>query len=315
MGNTRIFFATDVHGSETCFLKFVNAGKFYKANVTILGGDLTGKAVIPIVKRSDGAFEATFLDTKQVLGTKDEVAAFEQKLRFTGYYPYLADPREMDELSADEVRVSELFSKLMVESTSRWMQLAEQRLKGSDVRCFISPGNDDRFCIDPVLDGSDCICNPEGKVVKIDADHEMITSGFTNPTPWKTARECAETELAEKIESMSSQVENMSKCIFNLHCPPFNSRIDAAPELDAELRPKRESLGLYPVGSTAVRAAIETHQPLMGLHGHIHESGGEVKIGRTSCLNPGSEYGEGVLRGVLLNLDEKGIRNYVFVRG
>ena len=38
---TKLFFATDVHGSEICWKKFISAGKFYEADVIILGGDIT----------------------------------------------------------------------------------------------------------------------------------------------------------------------------------------------------------------------------------------------------------------------------------
>ena len=72
---------------------------------------------------------------------------------------------------------------------------------------------------------------------------------------------------------------------------------------------------LTSVGSTAVRSAIEKFQPLLGLHGHIHESKGSIKIGRTLCVNPGSEYSEGVLKGVMMNLDEKGVRSFQFTSG
>ena len=52
--NTRVFFVTDVYGSERCFKQFLNAGKFYTANAVMLAGGITGKMIVPIVKQSDG---------------------------------------------------------------------------------------------------------------------------------------------------------------------------------------------------------------------------------------------------------------------
>ena len=36
-----IFFSSDVHGSEKCWMKFVNAAKFYGAQALVMGGDIT----------------------------------------------------------------------------------------------------------------------------------------------------------------------------------------------------------------------------------------------------------------------------------
>src|ERR1700760_1547096 len=62
-----------------------------------------------------------------------------------------------------------------------------------------------------------------------------------------------------------------------------------------------------PVGSTAVRKIIEHYQPLLAVHGHIHESGGERRIGDTLCINPGSEANHGILRGYLIDIGKKGV--------
>src|SRR6266568_2674048 len=73
---TTIFFATDIHGSERCFIKFINAAKFYQADVLILGGDITGKAMVPIVRQANGAsirYRATFLGQTPVLESEEAV--------------------------------------------------------------------------------------------------------------------------------------------------------------------------------------------------------------------------------------------------
>lgn len=315
---TRIFFTSDVHGSEVCFLKFLNAAKFYQAQVLILGGDITGKMIVPIVQQEDGTYLSEFLGAPLVIKNNEERDDLVKKIRNSGFYPYQTAPDEMKKLSEDKTLRDELFSIVMVDGVRRWVQIAEQRLKGTDVKCYISPGNDDRFDIDAVLKASSVVLYPEEEVVWVDSNHEMITTAWTNPTPWKSPRETSEEELAKKVAQMTSKVERMENCIFNLHCPPYNTQLDVAPELDATLKPIVNSGGginMIHVGSLAVREAIEKHKPLLGIHGHIHESRGFAKIGRTLCINPGSEYGEGILRGAIINLDDKGIKSHLLTQG
>jgi len=315
---TRIFFTSDVHGSDICFLKFLNAAKFYDANVLVLGGDITGKMIIPIISQPDGSYLTEYLGTRQILKSQQERDALEKNIRNSGYYPYLTTEDEVEKLQADKKNQDELFSKVMAEGVRRWVSIAEERLKGTNVKCYISPGNDDRFDIDDVLKSSSVVLYPEDQVVWVDSNHEMITSGWANPTPWNSPRETSEEKLGEMVEAMASKVEHMENCIFNLHCPPYNTPIDVAPELDENLKPKVSGGGgisMIHVGSQAVRQAIERYRPLLGIHGHIHESRGFVKIGRTLCINPGSEYGEGILRGAIVNLDEKKIKSYLLTQG
>jgi Icc-related predicted phosphoesterase len=317
MANTRIFFTSDVHGSEVCFLKFLNAAKFYQANVLILGGDITGKMIVPLVEQGDGSAVADFLGVREVVRTGDERQALEKIIRNSGYYPYSTTPDEFEKLQADKNLVTELFSKVMAAGVQRWVGIADQRLKGTKVKCYISPGNDDRFNIDDVLRASTEIIYPEEEVVSIDDHHEMITSGWANTTPWKSPREVPEEELIKKFQPMIDKVQNMETAIFNLHIPPYETPIDLAPELDANLKPviKGGSMSMVHVGSKTVRQLIEQHKPMLGIHGHIHESRGFVKIGRTLCINPGSEYGEGILRGAIINLDQKEVKNYMLTQG
>jgi len=313
----RIFFASDVHGSEVCFRKFVNAGKAYKANVLILGGDITGKMIIPILQQEPGTYAADFSSRTWIIRNNEELENFMKMVRNSGYYPYLTSQLEFTELSADRNKVNKLFSELMLETVRRWVKIAEERLRGTGISCYVTPGNDDRFIIDDALIQSDYVVNPEGRVVSIAGAYEMVSTGFSNFTPWKTQRELSEGELEKKIENMASNVKNMETCIFNLHCPPFDTLIDRAPQLDETLKvvTKSGEKVMIPVGSVAARNVIKKYQPLLGLHGHIHESRGVEKLGRTLCLNPGSEYNEGILRGVIINLENDAVKNYLFTSG
>jgi Icc-related predicted phosphoesterase len=312
---TRIFFASDVHGSELVFRKFVGAAAYYKANSIIMGGDLTGKMIVPIVEEADDRFKVNW--PKEASFGTQELEERKKEIRSLGFYPYRTTPREMEELSLDESKMDKLFQELMTERLRKWCELAEEHMKRVNARCYLLPGNDDNLAVDEILTGSDYVSNPEGKVVSIDKNHEMISTGYANVTPWNCPRDICEEKLSEKIEEMASHVQNFETCLFNFHCPPFDSGLDEAPELDENLRMKAGAMGIATkaAGSKAIRTAIEKYQPLLGLHGHIHEARGQRKIGRTLCINPGSDYSEGVLRGCVIDLDQKGIKSYTFAGG
>jgi Icc-related predicted phosphoesterase len=312
---TRVFYATDIHGSERCFTKFINAGSFYKADVLIVGGDITGKYFIPIVQQLDGSFTATFLGKDYLLKLGKEIDDLEQRIRAVGYYAYRTNPKEVEELKSDNAKRDQIFETLITDSMKRLLAYAEQKLKGTKIKCFVSPGNDDSFFVDKVLAESSTVIYPEGRVIEIDSSHEMASTGYTNMTPWNCPRDITEEELMKRIEDMTTQLKNPARSIFNFHCPPFGTTLDEAPQLDEKLQPKLSASGplMAPVGSTSVRAAIEKYQPLLGLHGHIHESKGYFRIGRTICVNPGSEYTEGVLRGFLAELTEDKVKDFLFV--
>lgn len=315
---SRIYFTSDVHGSDICFIKFINAAKFYKANMLILGGDITGKLIVSIVKQPDGTYVSDFLGTRLTIRTPEEREDLEKKIRNNGFYPYVTTWDETERMSKDKPYLDELFAKAMVDGIKRWMSIAEERLKGTGVKCYISPGNDDLLAIDDVLNSSSIVVNPEDQVVWVDENHEMITSGFANHTPWNSPRETSEEELEVRFGKMISKVTRMDNCIFNLHVPPHDTTLDLAPELDETLKPKIMSGGgvkMAHVGSTTVRNVIKKNQPLLGLHGHIHESHASANIGRTICINPGSEYGVGVLRGAIVNIDQKKVLSYLLVQG
>jgi Icc-related predicted phosphoesterase len=319
MADFGIFFTSDIHGSEICFKKFINAGKYYGVDAIILGGDIVGKMVVPIIERHDGSYIAEFLGEKKVVNgnDKEEIEKLWWAIKNNGFYPYQIDEQEFNRIKSDDQKKADIFKKAITESLEGWVKIAEERLKGTGIKCFITPGNDDPFFIDDILSKSSNIINPEDQCIELNDDHEMISSGFGNITPWHCPRDIPEEELAAKLEKLCGMVRNMSSCIFNLHCPPYNTILDAAPKLDKTLKAVTVGGAVMQanVGSTAVLEAIKKHQPLISLHGHIHESRGDCKIGRTVCINPGSEYSQGVLRGVVVFLGKNKINNYVLTSG
>jgi len=317
MATLKLFFSTDIHGSEKTFVKFLNSAKFYGVNTLIMGGDITGKMVVPLVSQIDGSYKTTFLGSDITAKTSDDLINLEKQIRFNGFYPYRTDPKELEELKSDSGKVDQLFSRLMAESIQRWIGVAEDRLQKLGVRCFITPGNDDRFQVDEALGKSNYVVNPEGKVIDLEG-YEMISTGYSNKTPFNAPREEDEDSLGQRIARMIEHTKNLKSCIFNFHCPPYDSGIDLAPQLDKDMRPILSPSGgfeMVPAGSTAVRKMIEEHQPLLGLHGHIHESSGIKRIGRTLCVNPGSQYADGVLRGALVTIKDGKVENYLLTRG
>ncbi len=318
MPKTRIFFSTDIHGSEKCFIKFLNAANFYKADILILGGDITGKAIVPIIQQGSNFFNAYFLGQKHVLEGSKKLVELEERTKMVGFYPYRTNAKEWDEITANPQKFGELFIRLQIETLKKWIKLAEERLRLQKIKVFICPGNDDAYEIDDILNESSYVVNPDGRIVELDDYHAMIAIGNSNITPWNCPRDISEDRLYEKLESLASKIGEPDRVIFCVHVPPYGSGLDVAPQLNKELKPVLGPGGapiMIPVGSTAVKKVIEKYQPLLGLHGHIHESRGVTKIGRTLCLNPGSEYAEGILRGALIDIERGKVKDYLLTAG
>lgn len=304
---TRLFFATDLHGSERTYRKFINAGKFYEVDALVMGGDIQGKLLIPIIKEGNGHYRATVQGRVEHMTTQDELTALIGKLDILGFYYKVMEEDEFQALAADSKAVDALFHEEARKRLSRWVDLAEERLGGTGIKCFVTGGNDDEWDVLTVMkrEGAKSLIACENEMVMVDDDHSMISVGISTPTPWKTPRETSEEELGRMIEEMAAKVPDMKKAIFNFHDPPKESTLDTCPMLDWTKDPPEQIVQggqpvMYGAGSQSVRLAIEKYKPMLGLHGHIHESQSVAKIGRTTCVNPGSEYGEGILRGCLV---------------
>jgi uncharacterized protein len=311
----KIFFATDIHGSEVCWRKFLNSAAFYKADLVILGGDVTGKAMVPITAHN-GYWQVTWRGQTFKLESKQSLDEMIARIRNSGFYPAMVSPDELSHLGANQAAVGERFEQEMISSLDRWLDMADGKLRGGQIPCILNGGNDDIFEIDNVIESSPCVSFAEGKLMDLDG-FSLVSMGWTNPTPWNTYREAAEDKLTEKIEAVAELVPDMGRAIFNFHAPPYGTGLDEAPALDDSLRPMHGGAVMKPVGSTAVRDAIGKHQPMLSVHGHIHESRAIKRLGRTLAINPGSVYGDGVLQGAVLDLDAKKgkVSRYLLVNG
>ncbi len=319
---TRLFYACDIHGSEPTYRKFLNAAKFYDVDALVFGGDLMGKLLIPIVRDAGSTWRARLQGQDHHLTTEEQLSRFTAILQTLGFYWQEMDPEEYRGYEGNQDRIDGLFDVLARERLAEWVELAEERLAGTHVRVYLCGGNDDTEAVLTALDEvpRDRVVSCENRVVEIDDEHIMATVGYSTPTPWETPRERSEEEIAAEIEKVLRDVADPSRAVFNFHCPPLDSTLDTCMKLDASVWPPAPLLEngqpvYYGGGSRAVTDALQTYQPVVGLHGHIHESRGSVRFGRTPAFNPGSEYGEGVLRGLIVAIKGGNVVGSQFTSG
>jgi Icc-related predicted phosphoesterase len=300
----RLYFATDIHGSERCFRKFLAAAKTYEADALILGGDIAGKGLVPI-RAVDGTLSAT-VRGESVSVPREEEPRLRAEINRLGFYSVITDEDERQRLDSDREYQNTVFKREIIRQIEGWCELAAERL-APEVRCIITPGNDDPTDIDPVLKAAPRIESPEGELFEL-GPVLLASCGDVTPTPWNTEREYSEDELGKRLAKMMDAVPTGRRVVVNFHNPPFSSGLDFAAELDDTLLPvlRGGRPSIIPVGSKAVREAIKKYQPVVGLHGHIHESRGAQKIGRTMCINPGSDYSTDLLRGAVVDLAADG---------
>lgn len=315
----RCYLCSDLHAANRAYRKLLNAIKtnHYEAHVVLIAGDLTGKAIVPIVAEGNGHYHASFLDQQHHIETEHELQELERAISDIGYYPHRTEEDEIAALQANPEQMNELFRRKMIERVGEWVALAEERIGQSGVQFYMMPGNDDDFGVDEQIARSSYVINPVGKTIQLNDFHELISFDYANPTPWQTPREWSEDEYYSRIKARAAELQNVGRAVFMIHVPPYDSGLDTAPELDKNLRPK-VTMGdvlRVPVGSTGVRRALQELQPVASVHGHVHEAPGQSKIGRTACFNAGSEANQGILRGFVLDLGKDKLDRAFRVQG
>ena len=313
---TRLFYAGDVHGSRVCWKKFVNAAAHYPADVLVMGGDLTGKGLVPIVREGDGSYGARVIGEQRVARTAEELDQMQQSISTNGMYPLIVDQEEAQRLAEDAAWRENALERALLDELRLWVEFADERLGGTDVRAYVIPGNDDPWSIDEVLATGTAVVPCDESVQQV-GPHELVSFGYSNRTPWQTPRELDEDEIYERLRRLTDQLEAPRQAILNVHVPPYESSLDTAYEVDENLEyvTKGGRPHEVPTGSRAVRQIIEETQPLVSLHGHIHESKGVTSIGKTVAINPGSDYGSGHLDGCLVHLEPDRVVNHYLVSG
>jgi Icc-related predicted phosphoesterase len=308
-GTRRLFFATDLHASEACFRKFLAAARAYEVDLLVLGGDVMGKAVVPLVEDGHGVRRGLAPDATLVCGDV-EIEALSRRIADEGNYAVRVSRKRAQQLAGDP---QELHVELIAQARHRieaWALLAEERLGESGTPCYVTGGNDDpEEVLEPLRRGEDSpLVFCEGEVEDLGEGISILSLGYSNHTPWRTPRELTEEELLSRIEALASRAPDPRRTIFNLHVPPVASGLDRCPELDISSDPPAVvrvggEVQYFDAGSSAVREALEEFQPFLSLHGHIHESRGAARLGRTLALNPGSEYSTGTLKGAIATLN------------
>jgi Icc-related predicted phosphoesterase len=316
----RLYVCSDIHASERTWRKFLNAMKtnVYKVDAAVIAGDLTGKALIAVVKDGGGdLWSASVLGQHREARDEAELAALERSIADVGYYAVRVTEEERAAMEADPDLVRTVFHERINARLREWITLATERLEGSGVPVYVMPGNDDDFEIDPVLAESTYLQDVNERVVDLTPWHQLVSMGWSSPTPWSTPRELPEEEFLDRLSGLMSGTRDARKTVMMTHVPPYDSGLDTAPLLSPDLRPTVTAGDLLrgPVGSTGVRAAIERFRPALGAHGHIHESGGERRVGDTVCVNAGSESSMGILRGYLVDLNANGVERTLRVEG
>jgi Icc-related predicted phosphoesterase len=311
-----LYYASDIHGSERCWRKFLRAASFYDVETLIMGGDLTGKAVVPVVRGEDGGHEARVLGETRKVTTDAELEQLLETIRFSGMYPWLTDRAQVDRHAADAELRGALFDEVMGAELRRWVALADERLAEGTTSAYVMAGNDDPWFVDEILETGERVRACGDRIVRV-GEHEMLSCSYANPTPWNSPRELDEDALYERLRALAEQLERPETAIFNLHVPPHDSGLDLATKIDENFKVVLEggTPTEVPVGSTAVRQIIEEFQPILALHGHIHESRAETWIGRTLAINSGSEYNTGRIHGVVVRLAGPTVTQHQFVIG
>jgi Icc-related predicted phosphoesterase len=310
-----LYYAGDIHGSDVLWRKFINASSHYGVDALVMGGDITGKGLIPIIEE-DGHYTARIIGERRVARTDEELRELEKAISMNGMYSMPITSGEYERLRTDEQRVHELFNETILQKLRGWIELADERLADSDVRAYVIPGNDDPWSVDAVLATGSRVIACDDAVTEVNG-HEMMSLGYSNITPWKTPRELDEDELYSRVRRLADQLQSPRSAIMNLHVPPHNSGLDTAFEVDDDL--SYVTKGGQPhevsIGSPAVRQIIEEVQPALSLHGHVHESKGITRIGRTWAINPGSDYPSGNLEGTVVDLAGDEVTKRLLVRG
>lgn len=317
-GQCVLLFCSDLHGSELTFKKLLRALEIWKVDALVMGGDVAGKTLVPVLASGDGSYRVSWLGEEQDV-TGQELADVEADCRNMGYYPVKVDAEGYGQLAADDAHRAGIWDKVIAERWLEWLHALEQRCEELEIPAFVMAGNDDPWSLDAVYrDWEGTRVTPaDGAVVALTDGWQLLSCGLANTTPWQCPRDVSESKLAEELATLQSAADPTRHSVANIHVPPFNTGLDLAPRLDTSVEPPKPVTGATdPVGSTAVREFLESAQPPVSLHGHVHESPGAAKLGKTLAINPGSEYGEGILRGVRVTLASNGsVKGHQFVTG
>ncbi len=293
----RLLFVTDLHGAERCFELLLEQLATRRFDVVVVGGDVTGKLLVPIVPTAHGQSAAHFKGATVQLTSPSETNTFVTRAAATGAYAYPCTSGEYLRLLNDMPYREAIIQRLIDDRLARWLGQLQRVARATHIKVIFNLGNDDSLSCNALFPLNN-VELAEGTVIELLNGISIASCGYANDTPWHLPRDEPEDKLHQRLQTLIATVEDKARLICNFHAPPYASGLDTAILLEPDLRPQSGGFGPLrgPVGSHAVDRVIREMQPLLGLHGHIHESAGRARLGRTVCLNPGSEYEAGILR-------------------
>lgn len=314
---TRILFGSDFHGSDIVYRKFLAAAFQYNADVLVVGGDVTGKAMIPVIHQGNGVYQSTLFGKETISSTPDEINKVKKDIANVGFYPILIEKDEATELENSPEKMATRFEHEMCERIREWMKLAEEKIIPKNKSMYFMAGNDDLSSIDETIAEFEHIHNPDMASFDIEGGYEIVGCSYANMTPWHCARDLEEEELSVKLNELAGKIRHPESCIAVLHVPPYQSGLDSCPDLDKNLKliTQGGQVVMKSAGSTAAKAWLEGVQPMLSLHGHIHESPGHIRIGRTLAINAGSEYAEAIMKAAIINLEGGNVKGHMLISG
>ncbi len=315
MKMTRILYGSDFHGSDAVYRKFIASGLQYKVNALMVGGDVTGKAMVPIIHQGGGKYTSHLFGADKAATTPDELQALKKSISSVGFYPIVLEQDEAAELEADPAKMGARFEQEMCNRVREWMKLAEEKLAPQKITLYFMAGNDDLYSIDKVVGEFEHVRNPDMQCLELEGGYNVVGLSNANMTPWRCARDIEEPELEAKLNTLVGMMHQPERTVALLHVPPFKSGLDTCPDLDENLKiiTQGGQVVMKSAGSPAVKAFIEKVQPMLTLHGHIHESPGHTRIGRTLMINAGSEYAEGIMKAAVVNLEDGKVKGHLLV--
>ncbi len=318
MARFRVYFVSDLHGSEVCFRKFLNSAPVYAPDVMIYGGDILGKTLVPIFPDDGGGYRWYPTGHAAQHFPAEELAAVERRIADSGRYSLVTPPEEWARLQKSPDEMEGVFQRLALERLRHWIALVRERLTPKKIPVVMNVGNDDtNEALDLIrAEGPENFLVPEGRVIRV-GPYEIFGCGYANMTPWHCPRDLDEADLQKELDRTRSQIGNPKRTLLDIHAPPFGTALDMAPELDADFKPQvvAGNLLMHHVGSTSVRELLESVHPVAGLFGHIHESKAADEVAGVPVFNPGSAYFSGQLQGLLVDLDEDHVASHLFVLG
>jgi Icc-related predicted phosphoesterase len=291
----RLLFVTDLHGSTSAFRKLLDAPERHGVEALVCAGDIAGTRLYPIVRGRNGRHVLYQGGTPEGLDGHAALAEARAELEARGGYPVTLSDEEYPAIARDSAARRRILTRAISARLEEWIALAEDRLYGTGVKCYLAGGDNDDEATLAALGGTDgdTVIPCEGRVVDV-LGLPMVSLGWSPSTAGRPPREASEARLRTMLADAIAPLDDPRQAIFNLHAPPRNPRLTT--------------------GSRAVAAAIRAHQPLLGLHGHIHESPGVKKIGRTVCINPGSESQAGALLGAVVAVAPGKVASYQLTR-